>query len=79
MSDEELKGLWQKQPLREPAIALSDLNSAMNSNSLAENSRSASMPRSGHFSHGTFRPEGGGTAAAARADAADMQPGPGLL
>ena len=40
-----------------------DLKLATNSTSLAENSRSTSRPRSGHFSQGTFRPAGNGTAA----------------
>src|ERR1044072_3730742 len=60
-----------------PAWTLSspDLKLETNSSSLALNSRRHSSARSGHFSHGTFRPEGKSTAETEAATAA-IQPSP---
>src|SRR6188472_144791 len=60
-----------------PASTLSspDLKVETNSSSFAVNSRRHLIARSGHFSQGTFRPEGGGTAeTVVAAAAAAIQP-----
>src|SRR5215203_4015645 len=59
-----------------PASTLSspDLKLETNSNAFAVNSRRHLIARSGHFSQGTFRPEGGGTAVTVEAAAAAIQP-----
>src|SRR5690348_15169318 len=59
-----------------PAATLSspDLKLETNSNSLAVNSRRHSNCRSGHFSHGTFRPDGAVAACTVVAEAAAILP-----